>query len=596
MSKTRNKINRFKGLRCFFIGPFLFSLLFSGHPISIDGLYQDWEDVPIAYIDTEDDDLGADYSTLKITYDSEFLFIYFNFFNGEFLMQDWNDFHLYIDADNDSSTGHYVHGIGAELDWTFGDRSGYKHVEGQQSELYQNDLTLRIAPTITSTEFEVAIARGSSPLTLNGSQSFTGGKLVLSEIEEGGDLIPNESGGVSFTIGEDYVVSPQPITLERSNEDDIRVVSYNTWNEGILDNDRQIHFKRILQSLDPDIIALQEHGDWDDIDDIIQSWFPDEEWYASWTYRDLVVLSRFPVISDANMISSERTMAVLLDTEGELGEDLLIFNSHLSCCDNNEDRQQQVDEFAGAWREWVTDGAGPFELEYGAPFIHVGDFNYVGYRQQVETIRDGDIEDEDQYGNDFLPDWDSTSIIDIFPRHTHKRMGYTWRKDGSSFNPGKLDYVFYSDATIDAGKYYILNTLAMDDLALDYYGLQWEDTQIASDHLPIVFDISINNEVGIEEERILPITPILYPNYPNPFNSNTAIAFYLSEPAIIDLSIIDILGNTVKNLIHENRPAGNSSINWDGKNMMGESMTSGIYFYLLKVNGMSMKRKMVLLK
>ena len=70
------------------------------------------------------------------------------------------------------------------------------------------------------------------------------------------------------------MVSPQPITLERSNEDDIRVVSYNTWNEGILDNDRQIHFKRILQSLDPDIIALQEHGDWDDIDDIIQSWFP----------------------------------------------------------------------------------------------------------------------------------------------------------------------------------------------------------------------------------------------------------------------------------------------------------------------------------
>ena len=136
----------------------------------------------------------------------------------------------------------------------------------------------------------------------------------------------------------------------------------------------------------------------------------------------------------------------------------------------------------------------------------------------------------------------------------------------------------------------------MDDLALDYYGLQWEDTQIASDHLPIVFDISINYEVGIEKEHILPIAPILYPNYPNPFNSNTAIAFYLSEPAIIDLSIIDVMGNTVKNLIHENRPAGNSSINWDGKNMMGESVTSGIYFYLLKVNGMSLKKKMVLLK
>ena len=123
MSKIRSQINRFRGLRWFSTAPFLFSLLFSGHPISIDGLYLDWEEVPVAYDDTEGDDLGADYSTLKITYDSEFLFIYFNFFNGEFLMQDWNDFHLYIDADNDSSTGHYVHGIGAELDWTFGDLS-----------------------------------------------------------------------------------------------------------------------------------------------------------------------------------------------------------------------------------------------------------------------------------------------------------------------------------------------------------------------------------------------------------------------------------------------------------------------------------------
>ena len=219
-------------------------------------------------------------------------------------------------------------------------------------------------------------------------------------------------------------------------------------------------------------------------------------------------------------------------------------------------------------------------MKKGTPFVHVGDFNFVGYRKQVETIRDGDIEDESQYGNDFLPDWDSTSIIDLFPRHTHKRMGYTWRKDGSSFNPGKLDYVFYSDATIDTGKYFILNTLAMDDISLNNYELQWEDTQNASDHLPIVFDITINNQVGIEKEHILPISAVLYPNYPNPFNSKTSITFYLLDPGIIELSIIDVMGNTVKKLMHEKRPAGNSIVNWDGKNINGESVTSGIYFCL----------------
>ena len=482
------------------------------------------------------------------------------------------------------------------MDWTFGDRWGYKYLNGQQTELYQNDLTLRIAPTITSTEFEIAIDRESSPMTMNGSQSLNEGTLVFSEIEEGGDLVPDEFGGIPFSIGDEIVPLPQPITLERSNEQDIRLVSYNTWNEGILDSDRQIHFKRILQALDPDVIALQEHGDWNDIENIIQSWFPSEEWYASWTYNDLVVLSRFPITHDANMISSERTMAALLDTEDELGKDLLIFNSHLSCCDNNEGRQQQVDEFSGVWRDWVTNESGPFALEYGTPFVHVGDFNYVGYKQQVETIRDGDIEDEDQYGNDFLPDWDSTAIIDLFPRHTHKRMGYTWRKDGSSFNPGKLDYVFYSDATIDTGKYYILNTLAMDDIALDYYELQWDDTQIASDHLPIVFDINIENSVGINQEHHMPESPLLFPNYPNPFNSNTNITYYLARSSIVSLSIIDIAGTTVKRLTHDKKPMGEHLINWDGKNKKGEMVTSGLYFYVLETKDISLKKKMILIK
>ena len=418
--------------------PFLSSLLISGHPICIDGLFNDWNDVPTAYQDIDNDHTDADYSTLKITYDSDFLFIYINFHDNEFLMQNWNDFHLYIDADNDQSTGTFINGIGAELVWVFGSRSGYKYVNGQETEVYQNDLTLRIAPTITSSEFEIAIARGSSSLTIDTSQELIQGKIVLSELEEsegGGDYIPNELGGVLFSIGEDFVMGPEPITLERLNESDLRVVSYNTLNEGILDTDRRDHFKRILQTIDPDIIALQEHSDWNEIYDIIQSWFPQDQWYASWTYRDLVILSRFEIIHDANIISSDRTMAALLDTEDELGSNLLIFNSHLSCCDNDEDRQQQVDEFSSLWRNWIKEESGPFELEEGTPFIHLGDLNYVGFSQQVETIKNGDIINESDYGSDFLADWDSTSIVDLFSRQTHKRMGYTWRKDGSSFNP-----------------------------------------------------------------------------------------------------------------------------------------------------------------
>ena len=479
--------------------PFLFSRLIAGHPINIDGQFHDWDNVGIAYSDMEGDGMSADFGDVKITYDMEFLFIYFNFHNGEYLMQDGNAFHLYIDADNNASTGLDFHGIGAELDWTFGQREGVFYINGGSEIIWQNDLTLRIGPTITSTEFEIAISRESDVLTLNESQVLAEGKIVIAEAPPNSDTVPNEDGGIYFSIGEDTVPLPEPIPLERKHEDDIRIVTYNTWNDGFLDEERQPHFKRIIQALDPDVIALQEHWDWDEIDDIIQSWFPDEPWHASWTHRDMVVLSRFSIIDDASLISSGRTMGALLDTEEELGKNLLIINSHLSCCASNEDRQQQVDEFLSVWREWISNENGPFNLEDETPFVHVGDFNFVGYRQQVETIRIGDIVDENEYGEDFLPDWDNTAVVDLFSRHTHKRMGYTWRSDGSSFNPGKLDYIFYSDATIDTGRHFTLNTLAMEEATLMEYGLEWDDTQEASDHLPRVFDITLNDlDIGVD--------------------------------------------------------------------------------------------------
>ena len=479
--------------------PFLFSRLIAGHPINIDGQFHDWDNVGIAYSDMEGDGMSADFGDVKITYDMEFLFIYFNFHNGEYLMQDGNAFHLYIDADNNASTGLDFHGIGAELDWTFGQREGVFYINGGSEIIWQNDLTLRIGPTITSTEFEIAISRESDVLTLNESQVLAEGKIVIAEAPPNSDTVPNEDGGIYFSIGEDTVPLPDPIPLERKHEDDIRIVTYNTWNDGFLDEERQPHFKRIIQALDPDVIALQEHWDWDEIDDIIQSWFPDEPWHASWTHRDMVVLSRFSIIDDASLISSGRTMGALLDTEEELGKNLLIVNSHLSCCANNEDRQQQVDEFLSVCREWISNENGPFNLEDETPFVHVGDFNFVGYRQQVETIRIGDIVDENEYGEDFLPDWDNTAVVDLFSRHTHKRMGYTWRSDGSSFNPGKLDYIFYSDATIDTGRHFTLNTLAMEEATLMEYGLEWDDTQEASDHLPRVFDITLNDlDIGVD--------------------------------------------------------------------------------------------------
>ncbi|MBH09612.1 MAG: hypothetical protein CMG74_04510 [Candidatus Marinimicrobia bacterium] len=582
----------FNGLIYCIVSPFLFVGLFGGHPIIIDGKFSDWQNISIAYSDNVGDGLGADFADVKITYDQEFLFIYFNFYNGEFLMQDMNAFHLYIDSDNNASTGLVFNGIGAELEWIFGEREGlFYNSEGVEN-VWQNDLTLRIGPTITSSEFEVAIARDSNVLTLNGSRVLSEGKIAISNSQANSDYVPNEIEGILFNIDEDEVPLAEPISLERSNINDIRILSYNTLWTGILDSDRQPRFKRIFQALDPDIIALQEHTDWDEIDEIIQSWFPEEEWHASWTYRDLVVLSRFPILNDANLISSERTMAALLDTRDELGKDLLIINSHLSCCDDNINRQKQVDEFISVWRDWILNQDGPFDLENSTPFVHVGDFNFVGYRQQVETIRTGDIYDETEYGTDFLPDWDSTAIIDLFSLHTQKRMGYTWRSDESSFSPGKLDYVFYSDATIFPGKNYILNTLAMDSDILNQYGLQLDDTNEASDHLPRIFDISLEDIVGIKEENHTLEEFIICSNFPNPFNHRTNIIISVNrEMGQMSFEIYDIYGRFIEKLDEDDFSPGIYQYNWNCSNC-----PSGVYLLRIGTGKFLISRKLILLK
>ncbi|MBT5720618.1 MAG: T9SS type A sorting domain-containing protein [Candidatus Marinimicrobia bacterium] len=591
MPKTTQNILSSWGLTRTVISPFLISFIMAGHPITIDGQFQDWENVPIAYSDIEGDGISADFANIKVTYDMEFLFIYFSFHYGEFLMQDWNAFHLYIDADNDSATGLEFNGIGAELDWTFGQRQGVFYFNGGSSDVWQNDLSLRIGPTITSSEFEIAMARNSDIMTLNGSQVLVEGRIIIAEAPPNSDVVPNESGGISFTIGEDAVPSPEPISLVRRHENDIRVLTYNTLWDGILEADRQPKFKRIIQALDPDVIALQEHTDWDQIDDIIQSWFPQEIWHASWTYGDLVVLSRFPILNDANLISSERTMCALLDTEEELGKNLLVINSHLSCCANNDGRQQQVDEFASVWRNWITNSDGPFNLDFETPFVHVGDFNFVGYRQQVETLRIGDIVDENEYGDDFPPDWDASNIVDLFSRHTHKRMGYTWRSDGSSFNPGKLDYIFYSDATIDTGKHYILNTLALDDETLAGYGLEWDDTQEASDHLPRVFDISLDPSVGIINENPVPKKFAIVNNYPNPFNPTTTINITVEIRHATSLNVYDINGRLIDLVFQGELEIGTHEFQWEGTNY-----SSGVYFIKMKSGDYVQTRKIILLK
>ena len=554
----------------------------AAHPIVIDGLFDDWQEVPVTITDPEGDYNYDDWAELKITNDDDFIFFKISLHSEKTLLQDWNNFYLYIDADKDSLTGHPFRGMGAELAWHFGYRTGQYFEQDGIIDLWQNDITLRQAPTVTSTEFEIAIARGS--FVLSDPDSIA---VIFSSFYDTGDYMPDSWGGVVYQLDTTVVGPAEPILLEKTGT---RLVTYNTLYTGILEPDRQPKFQRIIQALDPDIIALQEHSEWNEIGDIISSWFPEDTWYQGYTFRDLVVLSKYPIINQANLISSERTMCALLQTDDPINPYLLILNSHFSCCDNDDDRQEQVDELVQVLREWRLNDNGPFDLPEGTPMFHVGDFNFVGYREQIETVTAGNIQDEGNYGSDFPLDWDGTAITDLFSRQTHKRMAYTWRSDGSSFNPGKLDYVLYTDSNLSILNHFVLNTLAMPDSVLNEWELEAEDTNEASDHLPRIVDFMVT-DLGITGELDLPQQYILSHPYPNPFNPQVMIPITLAREAHIQLRIYDIHGRLVISIADDVLPAGKKLFSWDGS-----QYPSGVYIVRCQAGHVMQTEKIILLK
>ncbi|MDP8211411.1 MAG: choice-of-anchor Q domain-containing protein [Candidatus Stygibacter australis] len=97
--------------------------------------------------------------------------------------------------------------------------------------------------------------------------------------------------------------------------------------------------------------------------------------------------------------------------------------------------------------------------------------------------------------------------------------------------------------------------------------------------------------VNTDEELVDPAAK-LSQNYPNPFNPTTTIAFEIhGEDA--QLGIYNIKGMKVK---HFSLTSRQTSITWDGTNDNGQTVSSGVYFYMLRSGGFEQKNKMLLLK
>jgi hypothetical protein len=168
------------------------------------------------------------------------------------------------------------------------------------------------------------------------------------------------------------------------------------------------------------------------------------------------------------------------------------------------------------------------------------------------------------------PDFDEVRVvrnIEHFPESVD---------DGATIYEGESQQFFDIGAPINNPIHYTI-------FAKDMYGqfnTPTEESQI----------LVIYGTVGIEKER-LPNNISYLKAYPNPFNSNTIIRFEIFETENVNLSVYNMLGQHIQNLVTTKLPAGEHEIVWDADNY-----SSGVYLVRLEILDQATSIKIELLK
>ena len=105
-----------------------------------------------------------------------------------------------------------------------------------------------------------------------------------------------------------------------------------------------------------------------------------------------------------------------------------------------------------------------------------------------------------------------------------------------------------------------------------------------------------NAEIFTDEKNGILSDFLLMPNYPNPFNSNTIIPFYLKNTNLVQLTIYNLKGELITKLTDDYFTSGYHSVTWNGCDQYGRLSPAGVYFAEIRVRGQVHVRKMMYLK
>ncbi len=166
--------------------------------------------------------------------------------------------------------------------------------------------------------------------------------------------------------------------------------------------------------------------------------------------------------------------------------------------------------------------------------------------------------------------WNSLDTSDAIPNQDL----YTFTNDTLTIDGGSGSFVdFGCDGNI---------ILSGDDIILWRVGLDTSECE--------------EQQLVISSDITTPETFRLQQNYPNPFNPTTTLQYNLPNDGFVNITIYDMLGNVINNLVHDNQNSGYKSVQWDATNNQGQQVSAGVYLYSIETGDFRQTKKMILLK
>ena len=208
----------------------------------------------------------------------------------------------------------------------------------------------------------------------------------------------------------------------------------------------------------------------------------------------------------------------------------------------------------------------------------------------IEHLREnpGQFDRQFDVNSDRVVDiWDAFAIIDVLYNYICELS--------SSAAPASSAHNLNDGGIIGAGQGTIENA-GVSQATVQ----QWLDLVREIDDGSLVFKHYITMLKSLQGV-VVPEKTVLLANYPNPFNPETWIPYYLAKDTEVSVEIYDVTGNLIRQLDIGHQKAGdytsrNLAAYWDGRCETGEHVVSGVYFYTLTTDDYIATRKMVILK